>query len=145
MRWIVACFCIAFSGSANSQPASDSAMCSLASPLTRLARAVDAYASENAGARQLQSGDLLRVATQHDPSLLSPFEPYAVSVRVEGRNSSVLVCTADERIGLMEDAGCSARMDAQHWRDSPPLPCGFTLVLETVCSGTARPAANLCR
>ncbi len=146
MRWLSLIVWLAFAGPAYSQVASDSTMCMLASPLTRLAKAVDAYVVGNPTASSMNSDDLLRAATAHDSSLLSPFARYAVVTRVEGRNSTVLVCTADQQIGLMEDAGCSAHLDAQRWRNVPTMPCGFSVDLSTACAFDApRPTTNYCR
>lgn len=143
MRWIIAAICLAYGFPAYSQTVSDSAMCQLSSPLTRLARAVDAYVSDNPRAGQMHSDDVLSAATEHDRSLLDPFRAYDLSVQVEGRNSSVLVCTANKTKALLEDAGCSARVDGQLWREG--FLCGFTLDLSAVCAGSARPTVNLCR
>lgn len=146
MRWLVLMVWLALSGAAYSQVASDSTMCTLASPLTRLAKAVDAYVIGHPAAASMKSDDLLRAATAHDSSLLSPFERYAVVTRIEGRNSTVLVCTADQQIGLMEDAGCSPHLDAQRWRNVPAMPCGFSVDLPTACTYDApRPTTNYCR
>ena len=91
----------------------------------------------------MRSGDVLSAATEHDRSLLGPFRTYELFVRVEGRNSSVLVCTGNKARALLEDAGCSARVDGQLWREG--FLCGFTLDLSSVCTGSTRPTVNLCR
>ena len=119
-------------------------MCPLASDLTRLAKAVDVYVADTPAAGSLRDEELLESATRHDPSLLTPFFSYYVGVQVEGRNSSVLVCTRDRKAGLLEDAGCSPEMDAHLWSDSSHL-CGFTLNLSAVCRGASPPSANACR
>lgn len=119
---------------AQAQTVDDHSLSSVASALTKLARAVDAYVADDpVSAATLQSDELLRVATRHDPGLLHPFKRFAVRARAEGRNSSVLVCTADGQRGLIEDAGCTARSDLQLWRSVQDASCHFFLDLVRIC------------
>ena len=113
--------------------ANDEEMYRLASALTKLSAAAEAtvrYENPPAG---IGEEELLRLATQHDPVLLKPFESYFVRVLSQDRHAIVLVCTKDKDRGLIEDAGCSARLDVHLWQAQPPKPCSFTVKVEDVC------------
>ncbi len=119
--------------SACAQARSDSEMNELASALTKVSSAVEStvrYKKTDGGERDM---GLLTIATQHDPGLLDPFKGYALRAKSEAKHGVVLVCTPDGQTALLEDAGCTARMEAHHWKANPPLPCAFTLDLAKVC------------
>jgi hypothetical protein len=145
MRWIVLCagLVLALPTYADSRQAAE--MCSLASRLTKIAKMVDDYASTNPDATLMTGQQLVQRATGHDEEALQPFGDYFVTARVEGRSSSVLVCTSDQRLGLLEDAGCTARADVHRWQHVPTLPCGFSLDLDATCAGRMRGIGNPCR
>ncbi len=67
------------------------------------------------------------------PDLMAPFLDYALTVAMRGKNSSVLICSADGKNALFEDAGCSARIDAPMWRAPRVQPCQFGLDLAVTC------------
>lgn len=146
MRWLFFFACLLAASNLHAQVTPET-MCSLASSLTKVAKAVDGYVSQNpSAAAAMQGRALVEAATKPDPGLLDPFEGYSISARAQGRNSSVLVCTSDQALGLLEDAGCTARADAHRWQHNPPLLCGFSLDLDVTCSGVRPPAAaNPCR
>lgn len=143
MRWLALAVML-LASQVQAQSMDSRTMCPLASALTKLARAVDVYVGENSMASAMRGEELVRAAADRDPSLLEPFSKFRVTARVEGRNSSVLVCTADGRRTLIEDAGCTARSDAQRWDDGS-YPCGFTLDLAAVCTNPPPSSINLCR
>lgn len=115
------------------QTLDDGTLSQAAAALTKVAKAVDTLVAYDPAAAALPSDELLRVATRHDPDLLRPLQRFAVFARAEGRNSSVLVCTADQQRGLIEDAGCSGPPDLQLWRSEPRAPCAFSLNLVKIC------------
>ncbi len=79
--------------------------------------------------------ELLTLSTKHDPSLLKPFEGYLLKVRKKGKNASVLVCTKDGAVGLLEDTECTpGRIDKHLWKSKPAASCSFTLDLAALCS-----------
>src|SRR3546814_4504488 len=80
----------------------DETMQPVASALTKVAAAVDAYVAWTPGADALSSTELLYAATAHDPALLVPFEDYLLKTSAQGRASAVLVCTADGRRALVD-------------------------------------------
>jgi hypothetical protein len=138
-------FLVAASG-AHAEPGPQ-VMCSLASSLTKVSKAVDGYVSQNPStAATMRGRALLQAATQADPGMLDPFDGYFIDARAEGKNSSVLVCTSSGGQGLLEDAGCTARADAHLWREDHTLSCGFALDLQATCSGAPPAVAvNPCR
>lgn len=104
-----------------------------ASALTKLAAAVESAVRYKDAPANLSEDELLNFATAHDPELLTPFRGFKVRARRDGMASAVLICTQDEKMALIEDAGCTARSDAHHWERRPPFSCDFQLALKTVC------------
>lgn len=93
--------------------------------LVNLSSAVDAYFSTLSEAPTENDSDILSIATIPDPSLLSPqFNDYLLKVQYQQHHAVLLLCTKDGKVALMEDAGCSARLDRQVTNNSP---CEFTL------------------
>jgi hypothetical protein len=108
-------------------------MNSLASALTKVAAAVDATARYNRSADDLTQARLLQASTAHDPGLLKPFEGMTLQVLRSGRDTAVLLCQAGGGMALLEDAGCTARLDVHRW-NSGSERCEFTLDVKQVCS-----------
>ncbi len=113
----------------------DEQMLRLGSALTKLSAAVENSVRYKNPPPDLSDAELLALATQHDPALLDPFRDYAVRVLRQDRHAIVLVCTQDRQRGLLEDAGCTGKLDKQSWKENPPQPCEFGLAIPTVCSG----------
>ncbi len=80
---------------------------------------------------KIKDSDLLKLACKRDPKLLEPFKKYTVKVHKENRHAIVLVCTPNGKQGLLEDAGCTAKMDKHLWKSS--VACKFTLKVKDVC------------
>ncbi|MEQ1488260.1 MAG: hypothetical protein ABL920_07180 [Methylotenera sp.] len=104
-----------------------------ASALTKLSASVESTVRYENPPENISDEDLLILATAHDPSLLVPFADYTLKVLKADQHSAVLVCTKDSAQGLLEDAGCTAAMDAHHWKNEGIL-CDFTLNLSTLCA-----------
>jgi hypothetical protein len=109
----------------------DKAMYSLASSLTKLAKAVESTVRYKKPPEKISDSDLLKLACKRDPKLLEPFKKYTVKVHKENRHAIVLVCTPNGKRGLLEDAGCTAKMDKHLWKSS--VACKFTLKIKNVC------------
>jgi hypothetical protein len=106
----------------------------LASALTKVSAAVDATVRYRRQPESLTEGELLRAATAHDNQLLKPFDGLSVRVLRSGRDSAVLVCQPQGK-ALLEDAGCTAKLDAHRWRTTGGgNQCAFTLDLDKVCA-----------
>jgi hypothetical protein len=126
---------LALLGCASTERAHDTeAMLVQASALTKLAAAAESAVRYKRAPENLADRALLQWASAHDPALLAPFARNTLKVLREGRHAIVLMCSEDGKIALLEDAGCSARLDRQRWRDAPGAPCAFTLTPATACA-----------
>ena len=103
-----------------------------ASALTKLAAAVESTVRYKNPPPGLDEKELLIRATQHDPALLRNFKGYKVRVLRQDKHSVVLVCDASGQRALLEDAGCSGRMDRHRWMGNPQ-PCEFSIDTKEVC------------
>ena len=103
-----------------------------ASALTKLAAAVESTVRYKNPPPGLDEKELLVRATQHDPALLRNFKGYKVRVLRQDRHSVVLVCDASGQRALLEDAGCSGRMDRHRWMGKQP--CEFSIDTKEVCT-----------
>lgn len=103
----------------------------LAAKMVKLSSVVDRYFAE-LPEEPVDSGDvLLENAIRHDRSLLGPeFEPYLLKARYQKAYAVLLLCSKDGSRAIMEDAGCSARLDRQVNDDAP---CAFTLAVKGSC------------
>lgn len=119
----------------NAQVADEETMGDLASALTHVSSAVDAYVRYDNPQPGLDGVALVYKAVEGNPAMLEPFSGYFIIARQSEKYSSVLVCDAERKNALLEDAGCTAvRFDAYLWRESPALTCNFVLNLQTTCS-----------
>lgn len=108
-------------------------MYELAAALTKLTAAVESTVRYKNPPEGADDESLLALATAHDGSLREPFAHHWVRVsRVDG-HAVVLVCSADGKVGLLEDAGCSPKLDAHLWKQTPAPPCEFTVVIREAC------------
>jgi hypothetical protein len=127
---------LALTGCASPAPAPEAeTMLVQASALSKLAAAAESAVRYRHAPEDLADRALLQWATAHDPALLAPFSRYTLKVLRRDRHAIVLMCSADGSIALLEDAGCSARLDSQRWREAPGAPCAFTLAPATACAG----------
>jgi hypothetical protein len=109
-------------------------MNNLASALTKVSAAVDATARYRRTADGLPEAELLRFSTAHDPALLKPFDGLTVRVLRDGRDSAVLVCESRADKALLEDAGCTAKLDQHRWSNGGTNRCEFTIDIKKVCA-----------
>jgi len=105
----------------------------LGAALTKLSRSVESTVRYKTYPEDIGERDLLARATAHSPAQLEPFADYAIRINRVGKDSSVLVCDREETTGLLEDAGCTGRLDANLWQ-APTRPCEFTLDVTKICS-----------
>lgn len=106
----------------------------LASALTKVSAAVDATVRYRRPADGLPEAELLQLSTAHDPALMKPFDGLTVRVLRDGRDSAVLVCEARGGKALLEDAGCTAKLDQHRWNSGGVDRCEFTLDIKKVCT-----------
>jgi hypothetical protein len=99
--------------------------------MVNLSLAVDTYFESLAEAPFDTVDNILRSATRHDSRLLAPeFAPYIFKTQYQNPYAVLLLCTKDGKQAIMEDAGCSARLDRQV---TDAAPCEFTLIVKHGC------------
>lgn len=108
-------------------------MLPLASALTKLSASVESTVRYKNPPTGISDADLLILSTQHDPRILEPFSDYTVRILNQDRHAVVLVCNKDGNYALLEDAGCSPELDKHLWKEQPPVPCQFSLAVNTIC------------
>ncbi|WP_105189924.1 hypothetical protein [Pseudoalteromonas sp. T1lg48] len=105
-------------------------MADLASQLKDISAAVDGtlkFSAEDFPDSQA----LLLAALDNDTSRLVPFQHYKLTIAVQNDNAVLLLCEDD--VALIEDAGCTAKSDMQHWQAAEAKSCEFTLDTEHIC------------
>ncbi len=103
----------------------------LSAKMVNLSSAVDTYFADLAEAPIDGNVSILQSATRHDPRLLaSEFEPYMLKVQYQKSYAVLLLCSKDGNRAIMEDAGCSARLDRQIAHGTA---CEFTLLVNPGC------------
>lgn len=105
-------------------------MADLASQLKDMSAAVDGtlkFSSETYTDPQ----KLLLAAIRGDKSKLEPFKNYQLKVVIQEQNAVLLLC--EKEILLIEDAGCTAKSDIQHWLSEDAKACEATLRTDSVC------------
>lgn len=103
----------------------------LSTQMVNLSAAVDAYFADLSQAPTDSDAAILQMATRHDKRLLAPeFEPYMLKVQYQNPYAVLLLCSKDGIQAIMEDAGCSARLDRQVMDRAP---CKFTLRVKQGC------------
>lgn len=104
---------------------------SLSTKMANLSSAVDTYFADIKQTPTESDVIILQNATAHDKRLLDPiFEPYLLKVQYQNPYAVLLLCTKDGTRAIMEDAGCSARIDRQVIQN---VPCEFTLQVKKGC------------
>ncbi|MBA2658608.1 MAG: hypothetical protein H0U72_03350 [Nitrosospira sp.] len=103
-----------------------------ASALTKLSAAVESTVRYKNPPAELSEGELLVLATRHNPVLLENFRDYKLRVLRQERHSVVLVCDASGTHALLEDTGCTGPMDKHRWMGKSQ-PCEFSIDTRAVC------------
>jgi hypothetical protein len=112
---------------------SDQEMMTTAVALTKVSAAVEANLRYGAPSESLTDAEFLTRSVAHDPTLLVPFSEYQIKAMRQGNHAATLVCSQDGTSALLEDAGCTAAMDLQRWKEHPRGPCAFTVNLAQLC------------
>jgi hypothetical protein len=103
----------------------------LSTKMVNLSSAVNTYFSDLSEAPTGSDATILQNATRHDKRLLAPeFEPYVLKVQYQNPYAVLLLCSKNGNHAIMEDAGCSARLDRQV---THVAPCEFTLRVSRGC------------
>jgi hypothetical protein len=133
MRNTLILFLLSFSILSCAHATEDEKMLQLGSALTKLSLAVEDFIHFEDVPADMTDTDILSRATDHDPRLLTPFNDVKLRVKSDMKHAIILVCTKDETQALLEDAGCSAPLDAHLWESPSPLACEFTLSAAEAC------------
>jgi hypothetical protein len=97
----------------------------MSTKMVNLSAAVDTYFADLPGAPTDSDAIILQKSTQHDKRLLAPeFDHYVLKVQYQNPYAVLLLCSEDGKFAIMEDAGCSARLDRQVTHSAP---CEYTL------------------
>lgn len=116
----------------------ESEMMAAAAALTKVSAATEAHLRYGSSPETLSDADFLTESVAHDPDLLRPLSAYQIrSMRQDGY-SAILLCSKDGARALIEDAGCTAAVDRQRWRDDAGSPCVFSLELKPLCVPSMR-------
>ena len=103
----------------------------LSTKMVNLSSAVNTYFTDLSKAPTDSDATILQNATHHDKSLLAPeFEHFVLKVQYQNRYAVLLLCSKDGQRAIMEDVGCSARLDRQV---TNVVPCEFTLRVSQGC------------
>ncbi len=126
--WAVVLATVALAGCSTcphgeAHPAFRSAVTHLTAALQATARREPPVPVTPAG---LPDDELLALATRNDPSLLAPFQGLQVRVARTGRDAVLLVCSADGRRALAEDAGCTTPIEHDWACEGREVPCALT-------------------
>lgn len=123
-RYLVAlCFPVVLSACAVCGHADDEYY-KLATALTKLSAAVEYAVRYEHPPEGLSDRELIDFSVRHDPSLAMDFEDYLMKVSVNDDHAILLVCR-DDSVAILEDLGCTAKLDAQRWENHES--CEFTL------------------
>lgn len=105
-------------------------MYDVASALKDIATSVDGLIKYGNG-NNLEESELILEAVNNDQSRLKIFDGFELHIKIEGNDSSLLLCKESEAI--LEDTGCTAESDLHHWRSDHLPVCEFTIDLSAVC------------
>lgn len=105
----------------------------VASSLTKLSAAVDAVVRYDHLPPDADDSAILKRVSAANPTLLDDFKGFQLKLTRSADDSAVLVCDASGRTALLEDAGCTAKLDAARWLTHLPSQCEPSLNLKQVC------------
>lgn len=105
----------------------------LAKSLGRLSKAMESYLLYEHRPPGASQEVLFSEGTRDEPGLLKEFDGYKLVLAREQPRSMILVCTPDGKRALMEDVGCTVKIDRKLWEDGVNAPCEFTLEIKEVC------------
>ena len=106
----------------------------VASSLTKLSAAVDAVVRYDDIPQDASDLAILSKVAASNPTLLDDFKGLQLKLIRSAEDSAVLVCDASGRNALLEDAGCTAKLDAHRWNTQSPSPCEPSLSLKQLCN-----------
>lgn len=103
----------------------------LSTHMVNLSSALEVYFDGLASAPEEDDAVTLQKAIEHDSRLLAQeFRAYQLRTQYQSPYAVILLCSMNGQFAIMEDAGCSARVDRQVTHDAP---CQFTLRVSDGC------------
>lgn len=112
---------------------SEQEMLSAAAALGKVSAAAEANLRYGTSAEMQSDADFLAESIAHDPELLKPLAGYQIKPLRQNGHAVILLCSEDGKTALLEDAGCSAAIDRQRWKDDPPSRCAFSIDPAQTC------------
>lgn len=113
------------------QDSTEEAMFIKASALTKLSTAVEATINIDKPDESVSDQEILKISTEDDPLLLEPFKNDVIKINRDFGHAVILVCSNDGKKGLLEDAGCTGKMDVYLWNITNA--CEFTISSLSLC------------
>ena len=78
------------------------------------------------------SENLVALACGRDETLCAAVSEFHISVKRDGDNAMLILCTKDQQRALIEDIACTPKIDFRPWEQGV-LPCVFTLDAVNAC------------
>ncbi len=103
-----------------------------ASKLTKLSAVMQSYIRYGNPTPGSSEQRLLAEGTREQPELLNEFSGFKLKVLTQDRHVVVLMCTKSGDRALLEDAGCTGKLEHHHW-EKADTPCNFTISIPQVC------------
>ena len=103
----------------------------LKAPMRHLSSVVDSVVAFDADPKNISSEEILERAFIKRPGLRHWFEGYSLSVKVSGRDSSVLLCDKERKLALIEDTACG--LGIERINNGAFEACTFTVQFEQLC------------
>lgn len=104
-----------------------------ASALTKVSSALEAAVYFDTPPDGLQDRALLEYATEYDPTLLEPFDDLTLKADYANRHGVVMVCDEQGHEALMQDLGCTAKLDEHFWQTADSERCEVDLNATSTC------------
>lgn len=117
-------------GCAQGAPYDDEIMYDHASELKDIVQAVDGEVKFGAN-NGLSSDAIIQKVREAHPNAFNSFAPYSLEFAISGDDAVVLMC--DGNVGLIEDAGCTAKVDRVLWIEPRLDSCRFELDTSQIC------------
>ena len=115
--------CAATAGNVNEKD-----MARAAADLHRLSYAVQGEIMRGADPAE----NLIALACGRDQTLCSAVSEFHISVKRDGDNAVLILCTKDQQRALIEDISCTPQIDFISWEQGV-LPCVFTYDAVNAC------------
>lgn len=112
---------------------SEEEMYEKASALTKLTGMVEVIVVYSEDESNLTDAELLEEATAHDPTVLDQFENYELRASQKGGHAVVTMCDANGSEALLQDLGCTAKLDKHFWQTKTQEPCTTEQVNAPTC------------